>query len=294
MSITGTVCAMVTPWDAQGQLDVAMTHKLANWLADRGVDALFVGGTTGEGILLSEQERRTLTEEVIAAVGKRVKILVQVGSASTRETASLAAHAQQAGADGIAALAPYYFAADRLAMVRHFTTVAAAVPGLPVYLYNIPGNTRNPITPAIVADVLAQADNVAGIKDSAKDLVLLQKFLTFANDRFSVLVGSDSVLLPGLAVGCVGGVSAASTAFPEAVVAVVQAFAAGNLSAAQAAQAKLNSLLDVLKIGPTPAGYKAVLALRGMNVGGVRGPLRPLTDEENERLNAAFVNLDLD
>jgi len=110
---------------------------------------------------------------------------------------------------------------------------------------------------------------------------LLQKFLTSASDRFFLLVGNNRVLLD-LAVGCVCGVSAASTAFP-----------ARNLLAAQAAQAKLNSLLDVLKIDPTPAGSKAVLALRRMNVGNMRSPLRPLTDEEHELLSAAFANLDV-
>jgi len=109
-----------------------LTAEMGKPLANRGVDALFVGGTSGEGILMSESEHRTLTEELFAAVGERVKILAQVDSASTRKTASLAAHAQQAGANGIVVMTPYYFATDCLEIVQHFTTVAAAVPGLPV------------------------------------------------------------------------------------------------------------------------------------------------------------------
>ena len=286
--IQGTITAMVTPLDDAGRLDAPVAGRLASWLADRGVDGLFIGGTTGEGVLLDLEEREALTEAVVSTVSGRVKVLVQAGCATTMSSIRLARHTLAAGADGAAVLSPFFHGVDRTAMIDHFSAVAAAAPELPVYLYNIPGNTKNPITPEIVAAVLERSPNLAGIKDSSKDLALLQKFVALAPEGFGVLVGSDSMLLPGLVEGAVGGVSAASTAFPEPVVAVVKAFRSGDLPAAREAQVRLNKLLGLLKIGPTPAGYKAALARRGLPVGDVRPPLRGLTKDEQARFDAAF------
>lgn len=288
MPLSGSISAMVTPFDERGNLNHEVTVRLAVWLADKGIDGLFVGGTTGEGLLLSLEERKQLTEIVVSAVGNRVQVIVHAGCLTTTDTAQLAAHAQTAGASAAAVLSPFFYAADRIAMVEHFAAVAKAAPGLPIYLYNIPENTRNKITADVVAAVLKQTPNLAGIKDSSKDLVFLQKLVSMAPEGFSVLVGSDSVLLPGLSVGAVGGVSAASTVFPEVVVGIIKAFRDGELPQARTLQKRLNALLDVLKIGPTPAGYKAALVQRGIPVGGVRAPLRNLTAEERERFEKAF------
>jgi 4-hydroxy-tetrahydrodipicolinate synthase len=286
--IQGTVSAMATPFDSEGRLDVEAVSRLAPWLVERGVDTLFVGGTTGEGLLLAREEHRLLAEATVAASGEKTTVLAQVGNASTAESIALTEQAVRAGVDGVVVLSPFFFSVDEKAMVAHFAAVAAAAGETPTYLYNIPGNTRNHITPAVVAALLEKAANFAGIKDSSKDLVLLQKFLAQAPPGFAVLVGSDSVLLPGMASGAVGVVSAASNVFPEAVVETVRAFLAGDPKKAQEAQQRLNRLLDVLKMGPPLAGYKAGLALRGMPIGGLRPPLRDMTPEEHARFEKAF------
>jgi 2-dehydro-3-deoxy-phosphogluconate/2-dehydro-3-deoxy-6-phosphogalactonate aldolase len=279
---------MVTPLDHQGRLDSQMAKRLAGWLVERGIDGIFVGGTTGEGLLLSLEERKQLLEAVVDAVGGKAAVLTQVGCANTADSMALAEHAAAAGADAIVILSPFFFTVDKLSMVAHFAAIARAVANTPVYLYNIPGNTRNSITTDIITSLAVEVTNLAGIKDSSKDLVLLQKFVKTAPPGFAVIVGSDSVLLPGLAVGAEGVVSAASNVFPEAVVDVVRKYEAGDLEGARQAQRYLNGLLDVLKVGPTLAGYKAGLALRGMPVGGLRTPLRDMTPEEKSRFTEAF------
>jgi dihydrodipicolinate synthase/N-acetylneuraminate lyase len=258
------------------------------WLAERGVDCVFVGGTTGEGLLLSLEERRRLTEATVEAVGDRIGVLVQVGCANTAHSIVLAEHAARAGADGVVVLSPFFFKVDETAMVAHFAAVAATVPDTPVYLYNIPDNARNSITPGVVSALLEKAPNFAGIKDSSKDLVLLQRFVKLAPPGFAVLVGSDHVLLPGMAVGAVGVVSGTSNVFPEAVVDVVRAFEVGDWGLARASQQRLNELLCVIEMGPPLASYKAGLALRGMAVGGQRPPLRDMTPEEHARFAETF------
>jgi 4-hydroxy-tetrahydrodipicolinate synthase len=286
--IHGTVTAMATPFDSEGRLDVEAVSRLASWLVERGVDALFVGGTTGEGLLLSPEEHRLLVKATVEASGEGTTVLAQVGCASTADSIVLTEQAVRAGVNGIVVLSPFFFSVDQAAMVAHFAAVAAAAPETPTYLYNIPGNTRNHISPAVVSALMEKAPNFAGIKDSSKDLVLLQKFLAEAPPGFAVLVGSDSVLLPGMASGAVGVVSAASNVFPEAVVDTVRAVRAGDPHKAQDAQQRLNQLLGVLKMGPPLSGYKAGLALRGMPVGGLRPPLRDMTPEEHARFEKAF------
>jgi 4-hydroxy-tetrahydrodipicolinate synthase len=286
--IRGTITAMATPFDAEGNLDVGKIGKLATWLAERGVDAVFVAGTTGEGLLLSMDERRRLTEATVQAVGGRIKVLTQVGCASTADSITMAEYAAAAGTDGVVALSPCFFKVDDLGMVAHFEAVAAAVPHTPFYLYNIPGNTRNNISVGVVRALMDTAPNFAGIKDSSKDLELLQKFVEIAHSDFAVLVGSDSVLLEGMEIGAVGVVSAASNVFPEAVVKIVRAIEAGDHTAARAAQDQLNKLLGILKMGPALAGYKAGLAMRGMDVGGMRPPLRDMTPDELASFEEAF------
>lgn len=286
--IRGTISAMLTPLTEAGQLDVRTAQRLALWLVERGVDGIFVGGTTGEGLLLSFEERKQLAAAIVDAVKGRAAVLTQVGCANTADSIALAEHAAQAGVDGIVILSPFFFPVDKTAMVAHFAAVAQAVAGVPAFVYNIPGNTRNSITPDIVTALLEKAPNFAGIKDSSKDLVLLQKLVELAPPGFAVIVGSDSVLLPGLAMGAVGVVSAASNVFPEAVADVVRLFQMDDLDGARKAQRRLNALLGVLKIGPALAGYKAGLALRGVAVGPMRPPLRDMNAEEYQRFKAAF------
>jgi 4-hydroxy-tetrahydrodipicolinate synthase len=268
-----------------------MARQLAGWLAGKGVNGVFVAGTTGEGLLLDLDERKKLLEAVHAEVAGRIAVYVQVGCASTADSIKLAEHAAKLGVNGVVILSPFFYAFDRAAMSSYFTAIAAAIPQTPVFLYNIPENTRNNITPEIVQGVRSQAPNVAGIKDSSKDLTLFQKYVGLGLESFASIVGSDSVLLPGLAAGGHGVVSAASNVFPEIVVSVVSRFEAGDLSAARAAQGALNGALGVLKLGPIPAGYKAGLALRGLDVGGVRPPLRDLTAEEKHKFAEAFERL---
>lgn len=279
---------MVTPFDARGNLNVEMAGELANWLAERGVDGIFVGGTTGEGLLLSLDERKRLAQAVVEAVSGRVQVLTQVGCANAADSIALAEQAARDGADGVVVLSPFFFKVDDAAMASYFAAVAAAVPDTPTYLYNIPGNTRNNISVEVMRALMDKAPNFAGIKDSSKDLVLLQKYIQIAGPEVAVLVGSDSVLLPGMSVGAVGVVSAASNVFPEAVVEVVRAAQAAEHDRARAAQQRLNKLLGIVKMGPPLAAYKTGLALRGLDVGGMRSPLRGMMPTEHQAFQKAF------
>lgn len=153
----GVVVATVTPMKADFSIDENAFRTYLNFLAERKVHAVFVAGSTGEGPALSNDERMTLARIAVEELKGRVKVIVHAGHINTADTAMLVRHASEVGADGAAVLTPWYYGLDEEALVQHYRTVAAAAPQLPIYLYNLPGNARNLITPSLVARLSAEA-----------------------------------------------------------------------------------------------------------------------------------------
>lgn len=288
LSPRGVIVPLVTPFDAAGELDVATLRRLVGFVLDAGVHGLFPGGTTGEGPLLSVAERRQITETVIGETRGRVPVIVQVGSITTGETIAMAQHAAEAGADGVAVLTPYYYRVDDTAMLAYYAAVCGAIPEMPVYVYNIPGRTGNDLTPPLVAAIAAQSPNVVGIKESSGNLGAAIDILA-QTPRLQVIQGSDGLILPALAMGAQASVSGNANVFPELFVALWDAYWAGDLAAARAAQERINTVRRILKDGADLSLFKAVLARRGLPVGGVRAPLR---GAEPETIAAAIAALE--
>lgn len=281
--LTGVIVAMMTPFDEGGELQEEGIRAVATWLRDKGVHGLFVCGTAGEGMLMSTAQRQRVAELVVDEVQGEIPVIVHAGAVSTEETIALVSHAQAAGAQAAGVVAPPFYPLDHQCLVDHFVAVAQAVPGFPIYLYNLPAMAKNDIIPAVVTDVCRQADNVAGIKDSSRDRQRLIDYAQAAPPGFDVIVGSDGILLQGLEAGAVAGVSALGSVFPEPVVAVWDAYQAGNLERAQANQELIGKLRTAVKTGPYLAAYKEALRRRGVPAGFPRRPLRPLTVEEKEQ-----------
>jgi 4-hydroxy-tetrahydrodipicolinate synthase len=252
---------------------------------------VFVAGTTGEGMVLSPAERQRVCELAVKLVAGRVPVLMHVGSASTPESVALAQSAAQAGADAVAVIAPYFYPLDEAALVAHFRAIAASVPEMPVYLYNLPAMAGNEITPAVVAQLRRACPNVAGMKHSDASLPRLQEFRRVGGADFNLFSGDDSVALAALACGADGCVSGTASAFPEMLASVYRAFERGDLAGARRQQTLLNALSAVLEPGPGMAltCFKAALAYRGVDVGQVRLPHRPLTSAEQKALHAGLA-----
>lgn len=291
-NVHGILPAVLTPFTADGQaVDTAALGRHIDWLIDRGVHGLFVCGTNGEGPLLSPDERRRVAETAVAAAQGRVPVLVQTGGITTREAVVLTRHAQAVGADGAAVVTPWYFAWDEASLFDHFSTVAAAVPDFPVYLYNIPGNTRNEIKPDLAARLASAHGNVAGVKDSSKDLNRTEEFLAALGPQHRVFVGTDSLIVPALSLGAAGGVAGVANVFPEIMVSMYEAYRAGEFAEARRLQFLTTKVRDAIK---GPAGvmlYKRIVEVRGVPMGGPRRPARPATAEEESRAVAALQEL---
>jgi 4-hydroxy-tetrahydrodipicolinate synthase len=276
----GLVVPLVTPLDAGGEsVDEGALAALIEFLIGRRVDSLMVCGTTGEGVLLTDEERQRVAAAAVRAAAGRVPVLVQTGAASTAATLALTRAARDCGADAATVVTPYYFRLPDAALIAHYAAVAESVPEFPIFLYNIPQNTGNALAPAVVAEIARRCPNVAGIKDSSGNLAQLAEYRSEVPRRFTTLVGSDRLILAALAGGADGAVAGNANAVPEPFVELFDAMAAGDLTRARLAQARVTAVARILGDGGDLSLFKGVLKWRGVSVGPVRRPLLTAGDD---------------
>jgi 4-hydroxy-tetrahydrodipicolinate synthase len=281
LSIRGVICPMVTPFDDANSIDLESVRCVVDFLLSKGIDCLMVAGTTGEGMLLSLAERRTLCEVVVEYVAGRAPIIAHTGCISTSDTIDLTLHAASVGATAASVIVPYFFTFDDDSLYNHFVSVANAVSDLPVFLYTFPGNAKNDVSPALLQRVLQAAPNIVGVKSSNPNLTRFQEYVRVGREGFLPFNGVDGLMLPALALGSKAQVSGNSNVYPEAFCELYAAFQAGDVIRARAAQSRINRIRAVLRDGITPAFFKLGLKLRGVPAGHVRPPMRDLRDEES-------------
>lgn len=293
---TGIFPAVLTPIRTAGKTDTGTRAEIAevaeealrkhvDFLIEAGVHGLYPAGTTGEGPVLSHRQRRRLAEIVVDQAAGRVPVMVHVGDISTEGTIALAVHAAEIGAAAIGVVTPYYYPLTQAQLEKHFRAVAAAVAPLPVYLYNIPENAKNEIAPATAARLIHEVENIAGLKDSSKDVVRLQSYLAAIGPAANVLIGSDDLLHPSLAAGADGLISALANVAPELMVRIYEASTSGDVATARRLQAVAVRLRNLLKSGPNIAGYKFAVRWRGIEgFGGVVAPLTDCSPDEERKL----------
>jgi dihydrodipicolinate synthase/N-acetylneuraminate lyase len=280
--ISGTLAAAVTPLREEGErLDEGAFEPLLEFYAASDLDGLLLLGTTGEGMLLRENERRRAAELAVPASGP-LRVIVHCGAQSTADTCALAAHAAELGADGVAVIGPPYFplAADEL--VEHFAAAAAACAPLPFYLYEYADRSGYAIPLAVIHELRERSPNLVGMKVSDSPFERVEPYLQTGLDVF---VGAEALLSQGLEQGAAGAISGVAGAFPEVVAALVRDPSAER-------SALVEGLRAVLSRHPFQASVKRALAFRGVPVrGDVRAPLRPLGTDAAERLRAELERL---
>jgi len=275
---------MITPFDGEGAVDLDEARRLAAYLVDvQANDTVLVNGTTGESPTTSDEEKRALVKAVVAEIGDRAQVLAGVGTFDTKHTVDLAHDAQDAGADGLLVVTPYYSRPPQDAVGQHFWTVADAV-DLPIMIYDIPSRTGTPVETQTLID-LAAHDCIVAVKD-AKGLPV-ESAKVMAACGLVYYAGDDGMTLPLLSVGA-SGVVGTSTHFTGArTKQMIEAFLAGDLAGAIE---RYRALLPVYTGVFATQGcllVKAGLAARGFAPGGVRQPLLAA----NEAQAAAFVAL---
>lgn len=273
MKIRGVITALVSPFDDQGQVNEDALAQLVEFQVRAGVHGLSPCGTTGENALLTFEERQRVAEIVVGTAKGRVPVLVQTGAPSTEMTIALTRHAQRIGANAATVVTPYYFRLSDDALIQHYVRVAESVPDFPIYLYNIPQLTGNNLTPPVVHTIAERCPNVVGLKDSCGVLTQIIDSAAARGGQFNVAIGSDGLLLSAAVAGIPAAISGNANACPEVFVEFYDAYWRGDLAAAQSAQARIQHIRRTLKDGGDLSLFKAVLAYRGIPVGGVRAPL---------------------
>ncbi|MFI1795808.1 4-hydroxy-tetrahydrodipicolinate synthase [Streptomyces sp. NPDC020379] len=281
-----TVCAMVTPFTPDGELDLDGAQRLADHLVGAGgCDGLVLSGTTGEAPTTTDAEKSALVRAVAEAIGGRARITAGVGSSDTRHTIALARAAESAGAHGVLVVTPYYSRPPQEDVEEHFRTVADAV-GVPVMLYDIPGRTGTRIEPETILR-LAEHPRIAGVKDCAYDLLGSSKVI--AGSGLAYYSGVEELILPLRAVGGVGCVSTVANVAGPAVAAVLDAYDRDDTAEATRRHQRLLPLVTAMMAGGLPGTVtaKALLGALGLPGGPVRAPLRAAAPDRVKELLAA-------
>jgi dihydrodipicolinate synthase/N-acetylneuraminate lyase len=272
--LRGAIAASVTPLRNGGRtLDTMAFEPLTSFLSSAGVDGVLACGTTGEGVLMSVAERRTVTELFLDTRPKGFRVAVHAGAQTTADTVALAAHAQEVGADAVAVIAPPYYPLDDEELTRHLAAAANASDPLPFYAYEFAGRSGYAIPPAVVLRVKAAAPNVVGMKVSDLPFAAVRPYMDLGLDVF---VGQEPLAIEGMQAGGVGCVSGLAAAFPETVARLVH----DRDAAAHDAVVMLRERLAGI---PFHAALKEVLMVRDVLLrADVRPPLRGLTDAERD------------
>ena len=283
-------CAMATPFDEEGRLDLDGSATLARWLVDHGNDFLVVTGTTGESPALSDAEKRDLWEAVAAAV--TVPIVAGTSTADTAHSVELTSAAAAAGVAGILAVTPYYNRPSQAGIAAHMRAVGAAAPGLPVVLYDIPVRTGRAVDASTVL-ALATGGVIAGVKDATANPARTAALLAEAPAGFECYSGNDADTLPLLAVGAVGVISVESHWAGEVMGEMIAAYFKGDVDHARALNARLvpSHRFQSSDEAPNPVPTKAMLRMLGLPAGQCRLPHGPPPEGLEDQARRLFSQL---
>ncbi|PWW27313.1 4-hydroxy-tetrahydrodipicolinate synthase [Cytobacillus oceanisediminis] len=278
--------AMVTPFDHKGHIDFPKTTQLINHLIENGTESIVVAGTTGESPTLSKEEKLALFQHAVKVADKRVPVIAGTGSNNTYESIELTKKAEQIGVDAIMIVAPYYNKPNQEGLYQHFKAIAEKTK-LPLMVYNIPGRSSVNILPETVIR-LSKIPNIVAVKEASGDLNAMAKIIANTDDDFLLYSGDDGLTLPCMAIGGTGIVSVASHVIGNEMQEMVHAFLNGENEKAAKIHQQILPIMEGLFVAPSPVPVKTALQIKGLDVGSVRLPMVPLTEQERNAVAALF------
>jgi len=289
---SGLMPAMVTPFDERGEVDLQATEAVVGRFVEAGVDGISALGSTGEFSHLDTNERRRFAEELVRIVAGRVPLVIGVGATGTREAVALTRHAEEAGADGVLAVSPFYWKVGEEALFRHFAAVAEAAE-IPTLIYNFPMLTGLDLSPGLVARVASECSNVIGLKDTVTEYshtVLVLREVKPVRPDFVVLAGFEDQILPTMLAGGDGSICGLANVAPELLVSLIKSARDGDLETAADLHRRVLSLMAMGSLSDTPLGA-IKLAMNALGVPitpAVRRPALPAPEEAREGVEDAL------
>ncbi|MFA6086518.1 4-hydroxy-tetrahydrodipicolinate synthase [Mucilaginibacter sp.] len=268
----GTGVAMVTPFQADGQVDYSALKTLIDHLVDGGVEYLVSLGTTGESATLNKDEKKKVWEFTAQAVNKRVHLVAGIGGNNTYETAAEIKAFDIAGYDAILSASPHYNKPTQEGIYQHYKTIAEVAP-LPVILYNVPSRTGSSVSAETTVRLAKDFKNIIGIKEASGNFELLNQLMRDKPQEFLVISGDDPITLPMIAMGAVGVISVIGNALPKQFSDMVRLCLNGDFKGAHAGNYSLIEFTRLMFAEGSPAGVKSALKHLGVCGDTVRLPL---------------------
>lgn len=282
---TGVATALVTPF-LEGRVNYPMAQQLIRRQIEAGIDAIVLAGTTGESATLSDEEKLELFSRCKDHSSDKCRIIAGTGSNDTSHAVALSKEAENAGADALLVVSPYYNKATPDGLVAHYMAIAHAV-SIPVILYNVPSRTGLDM-PISVYKRLSSIPNIAGVKEASTDISKIAKIRATCPEDFYIWAGNDDQAVPVISLGGKGVISVVSNVLPEETSAMAQAALDGDFDTASALQCQLLPLIELLFCEVNPVAVKEAMKLMGYDCGGCRLPLTSLTKENKLRLVRYF------
>ena len=280
--------AMVTPFNADGRVNYEKAADLAEWLINNGSDGLVVAGSTGEAATMSAEEKLELFRVVVNRINKRVPVIAGTGSNNTADSVKMTKMAEAMGVDGALIVGPYYNKPTQEGFYQHFAAVAQST-GLPIIVYNVPGRTASNISPAIVASLAADFENIVAIKEAAGNVAQVAELYSVLPEEFTIYSGDDGLIIPFMSVGATGLISVLSNIGGGILQDVMQAYEAGHVREAAKLNARMVPLANAMFIETNPIPVKAAVTLvTGIDAGQPRLPLTPMEPANKAKMVAVL------
>ncbi|TVY08032.1 dihydrodipicolinate synthase family protein [Paenibacillus cremeus] len=274
----GIHVAISSCYDTEGNISTAAVRRLIRFLIERKVNGVYVGGSTGEGLLQTVDERKQVLEAVIQESRGEITVMAHIGAINTRDSVELAVHAERVGADAVSAVPPFYYRYSEKAVRKHWQAILMSS-DLPFIIYHIPSTTGFSLTSGLLREMI-EDPKVIGVKISSGSTYELERFKAVGGDDFLLFNGPDEQYLAGRIMGADAGIGGTYGVMPELFVRMEQLYAAGRLNEAQKLQTAINDIISGLLGLPIHSALKELLRLRGVDCGSVRAPMEEITESQ--------------
>lgn len=279
----GAGVAIVTPMKNNEEVNYDKLEELIDMQIAGGTDAIVIAGTTGESATLTMEEHADVIKAAVEFTRHRVPVVAGTGSNCTRTAIQLSQEAQEAGADGLLIVTPYYNKATQAGLVAHYSAIARSVK-TPIIMYNVPSRTGCNLLPETVATLFKTEENIVGLKEATGNMAQASKTMYLTDGKLDMYSGEDGLVVPLMAIGAIGVISVWSNVAPTQVHQMCQSFFDGDLATAQRLQREALPLVDALFSEVNPIPVKTAMNLMGLEVGPLRAPLSPMGEENAAKL----------
>ena len=288
---TGSCCAIITPFDKNGNTNFDALGKIVEFQIEGGTDAICACGTTGEASTMNDKEHLEVIEFIVNKVNGRIPVIAGTGSNDTRHGIALCKDAASLGVDGLLVVTPYYNKTSQRGLVHHYTTLADSV-DIPLILYNVPGRTGCNIAPATLC-TLAQHPNIAGIKEASGNMAQVVEMMSLCADKIDFYSGCDEINVPIASMGGKGAISVLANVAPRKTHDMMQYALDGSFKEAAKLQMEALDLINSFFCEVNPIPVKEGMNLLGFEAGGTRLPLYEMAEENVDRLRTSMKNYGL-